>query len=493
LPITNLKITLLKKGTDMCGVIGIHGSPESAQEAYQGLLLMQHRGQDAAGILTQTNNQINLHKDVGLVDKVFSRDNLIALKGETSIGHTRYSTIGKIEAKDCLPFFSNYPFGISLAHNGNLKNIDELKLKLHKKYQRFTYSNNDAEVMLNIISHYLSQKEHFNFELLSGAISELMEMCDGAYAVVGGILSHGLFAFRDPHGIRPLVYGKKFNGTNWVYAFASESNTLEYLDYQYIKDVRPGELIYIDNQMNFYSKNIQEKQLKTCMFEWIYFANPESVIDKKMVYQNRIHLGDYLAKKIKDLIDLDEVDVVVPVPETSRISAIRLSELIQKPYRELLIKNRYIQRSFILNDQKSRENAVRLKLSPVKKEIEGKNIILVDDSIVRGTTSKNIIKLMRNAGAKKIIFASTCPPILFPCHYGIDFPTTKELVAHGKNYQEIKDALGADEVIYLNIPMLIDALETENICKKCLDGKEEIEFNTSNLINKQDPKNEINL
>lgn len=456
----------------MCGVIGIHGSPESAQEAYQGLLLMQHRGQDAAGILSQSQDQIHLHKDIGLVDKVFSKEKLMELKGETSIGHTRYSTIGKIEQKDCLPFFSNYPYGISLAHNGNLKNINELKSELHKNHQRFTFSNNDAEVMLNILSNGLSKKSVFNFESLSSALKELMHKCDGAYAVVSTILGHGFFAFRDPHGIRPLVYGKKFNGTNWVYAFASESNTLEYLDYQFIQDVKPGELIYIDNQMNFFSAQIQERSPRTCMFEWIYFANPESIIDKKMVYQNRIRLGDYLAKKMQEIVDLKDIDVVVPVPETSRISAIRLSEMIKKPYRELLIKNRYIQRSFILNDQKSRENAVRLKLSPVKREIKGKNIILVDDSIVRGTTSKSIIKLMREAGAKKIIFASTCPPILYPCHYGIDFPTTKELIAHGKDYEEIKEALGADEVIYLNIPMLIEALETHNICKKCLDGKD---------------------
>ena len=476
----------------MCGVIGIHGSPESAQEAYQGLLLMQHRGQDAAGILAQTNNQIFLHKDVGLVDKVFNRNTLLSLKGETSIGHTRYSTIGKIENKDCLPIFANFPFGLSLAHNGNLKNINELKSELHQKHQRFIFSNNDAEVMLNLLSNILSHKNYFNFDSLMDATDGLMSKCNGAYAVVGSVLGHGIFAFRDPHGIRPLVYGKKFNGNNWVYAFASESNTLEYLGYQFIKDVQPGELIYIDNQMNFFNAIIKEKTPRTCMFEWIYFANPESIIDKKMVYQNRIRLGDYLAKKIQDIVNLDELDVVVPVPETSRISAIRLSELINKPYRELLIKNRYIQRSFILNDQKSRENAVRLKLSPVKKEIEGKNIILVDDSIVRGTTSKNIIKLMREAGAKKIIFASTCPPILYPCHYGIDFPTTKELVAHGKSYDEIKDALGADEVIYLNIPMLIEALETENICTKCLDGKN-IETYVDKRIIKEDIQYEYNL
>lgn len=453
----------------MCGVIGIHGSPESAQEAYQGLLLMQHRGQDAAGIIASGMNSIQMHKDNGLVDQVFNREVLERLVGHTSIGHTRYSTIGKIKKEDSLPFFTNYPFGIGLAHNGNVYNAKELKDAIYIRDKRYIVTNNDGELLLNIIAHNLSKNE-FSFESLSLATKYIMQNAKGAYAVLGSILGHGLFAFRDPKGTRPLVYGKKYNGTHWVYAFASESSSLEYLEYEYIEDVKPGELIFIDNNFQLHKKEILSEAKKTCMFEWIYFAGAQSLIDGQNVYEARIRLGEFLGQKVKELVDENEIDVVIPVPETSRISAIRLSEIIERPYRELLIKNRYVQRSFILNTQKSRERAVKLKLSPVKHEIVGKNVLLVDDSIVRGTTSKNIIRLMREAGANKVMLASTCPPILNPCHYGIAFPTHDELIAHGKSYNQIKEAIGADEVFYLNIPRLIDALENTHICKQCLDG-----------------------
>jgi amidophosphoribosyltransferase len=453
----------------MCGVIGIHGSPESAQEAYQGLLLMQHRGQDAAGIIASNTNSIQIHKDNGLVDQVFNREILERLNGFTSIGHTRYSTIGNIRKEDSLPFFTNYPFGISLAHNGNIYNAKELRDDIYLRDKRYIITQNDGEILLNIIAHHLSLNE-FSFESLCEATKYIMINAKGAYASLGSVLGHGLFAFRDPKGTRPLVYGKKFNGTHWIYAFASESSSLEYLEYEYIEDVKPGELIFIDNNFQLHKKEIYRSEKKTCMFEWIYFAGAQSLIDGRNVYEARIRLGEYLGEKIKNLINCHEIDVVVPVPETSRISAIRLSEIIQRPYRELLIKNRYIQRSFILNTQKSRERAVRLKLSPVKHEIVGKNVLLVDDSIVRGTTSKNIIRLIREAGAKKVFLASTCPPILNPCHYGIAFPTHKELVAYDKNYEEIKQSLSADEIFYLNIPKMIEALETNEICKQCLDG-----------------------
>jgi len=472
----------------MCGVIGIHGSPLSAQEAYQGLLLLQHRGQDGAGILSQNQNQIHLHKDIGLVDQVFNKEILERLEGFTSIGHTRYSTIGKIKKSDSLPFLTNYPFGISLAHNGNIINSQQLKCELLNTNRRFTQSNNDAEVLLNLIASTLSNQNTFSFESLIHSANTLMNKAQGAYSIIGSILGHGMFAMRDPSGIRPLVYGKKFDGTNWVYAFASESNPLDYLGFKDITDVEPGELIFIDNDYNLMSKIIKKENQKTCMFEWIYFANPESIIDSKMVYHTRLKLGENLGQKIKKFLTNKEIDVVVPVPETSRTAAISISEVIQRPYRELLVKNRYIQRSFILNDQKSRENAVRLKLSPIKSEIKNKNILLVDDSIVRGTTSTKIIKLMRDAGARRIYIASTCPPILNSCNFGIDFPTTKELIAYDKNYSEIKESIGADEIIYLDIPMLIESLETDQLCMKCLNSKDQAQLSDIQMTNQKQHK-----
>jgi amidophosphoribosyltransferase len=491
----------------MCGIIGVTGTPYSSQEAYQGLLLMQHRGQDAAGILSFESSRkvFNLHKKPGLVDKVFEKHDLLQLKGETAVGHTRYSTIGHSDERDIQPLMINYPFGIGLAHNGNVVNVNELKQFLKEKRHRYIFSNNDAEVILNLLADNLttyckhsrrdSEDIIFEYKALEKAVSDIFEYVHGGYAVIGQLADKGLFAFRDPNGIRPLILGereltpeeKEFYPNHYgkAYCLASESNTLNYLGYKIVRDVEAGELIFIGQDGELNSKKLINKTHTPCMFEYVYFANPESIMDKENVYATRLKMGTFLGQKIKGMMEkgLIQPDVVVPVPETSRVSAISMSEEIGVPYRELLIKNRYIQRSFILNSQASRERAVQLKLSPVKSEIKGKRVLLVDDSIVRGTTSTRLIELVRKAGAKEVYFASACSPILHPCYYGIDFPDPKELVATDKTYDEIEKALGADRVIYLDVDYLKKSIDVPNLCTACLDGEYPVDISSAENFN----------
>lgn len=502
----------------MCGIIAVCGSPYASYEAYQGLLLMQHRGQDAAGILSFERNRrsFNIYKDEGLVDKVFNKDNLLKLHGEMSIGHTRYSTIGECDLKDIQPITVNFPFGLGLAHNGNLININELKNYLKDKKHRYIYSNNDAEVLLNLLADGLltySNKSiradeyiQFDFNALKESVRDIFQMTKGGYAVVAEIANQGLVAFRDPNGIRPLILGKRKlseeekelypKHSNYAYCLASESNTLNFLGYEGVRDIDAGELLFIDLQGNLKTEKLVEKKKKPCIFEHVYFANPESIMDEQNVYSSRLQMGSYLGKKINKLMKeySFKPDVIVPVPETSRISAISLSEETGIPYRELLIKNRYIQRSFILNTQKSRERAVSLKLSPVASELKGKNVLLVDDSIVRGTTSKKIIKMVKEAGANEVYFASACSPILYPCFYGIDFPDSKELVASGKTFDQIEEHLEADKVIYLDIEDLKKAVGLEDSCMACIDGKYPVEISSAGSFNTNRVRNgEINV
>lgn len=494
----------------MCGIIGVLGTQNASQECYQGLLLMQHRGQDAAGILSYQNevNQFQIHKDSGLVDTVFKEEDLKNLHGSLAIGHTRYSTIGHSHAKDSQPLLLNYPFGIGLTHNGNILNVHELKAYLKKEKQRYIISDNDAEILLNFIAEdlieYCRQESgfHFHFQALEMATNNAFKHLAGGFSVIGNIANHGMFAFRDPQGIRPLILGvrdlteeEKLTAPNHFeksYCLASESNTLNYLGYEVVRDIQAGELIYINHQGEIQTSILTQKPHTPCMFEWVYFANPESIIDKKNVYASRIKMGEFLGNKIQKMIDegLIDPDVIVPIPETSRVSAISLSEVIKRPYRELLIKNRYIQRSFILNSQKRRERAVQLKLNPVVHEMKGKNILLVDDSIVRGTTSTRLIEMVRKAGANKVYFASACPPILKPCFYGIDFPDPKELVATDKTYQEIENALGADRVVYLDQADLKAAIGKESLCTACLDGNYPVDISMAESFNANRVKQE---
>lgn len=482
----------------MCGIVGVYGTPYSFQEAYQGLLLLQHRGQDAAGILSFDFNRSEFFqfKDVGLINDVFSKEILAGFTGEMSIAHTRYATVGpKKETKspldskrDIQPMITNFPYGMGMAHNGNIVNYFELKESLKKEKNRHLFSQSDLEVLVNLVAESLSEKTHqeFQFQDLEFAIKNLFKKAHGGYSVVGLLSDKGMFAFRDPNGLRPLILGSRNltvdeknafpNHFNKSYILSSESNALNFLGYEVERDLAPGEILFIDkngkvfSSMNFSVENNIPK--KSCMFEWVYFANPESVIENKSVYSARLDFGKNLAEEIQTLISSGEIapDIVVPIPETSRVAAISLSEKLKIPYREVLIKNRYIQRSFILNTQESRKRAVALKLTAIASEIKGKNVLLLDDSIVRGTTSKRIIEMVKEAGAKNVYFATTCPPIRFPCYYGVDFPDPKELVASGKTIDEIANYLGADRLIYLSEKATIKSIGNENLCTACLNG-----------------------
>lgn len=464
----------------MCGIIGIHGVKFAAPEVFQGLLLLQHRGQDAAGILSfdSATTQFHLHKDKGLVGQVFDKKNISYLEGESALGHTRYATIAAKSAdnqRDLQPMLVNYPHGLGIVHNGNVVNMDDLTQLLRDKYHRIMLTKNDAETLLNLLSTQLQESmAETPLEQLKAASQNVFDQAQGGYAIIGLWANGYMFGIRDPHGIRPLVLGRRVEENGKVsHLFASETNVLTYLGYEFMRDLHPGEMLAINNKGEvFSSHNPKPKQKSPCMFEWIYFATPESIMEGTPVYGARLALGKKLGEKVNKMLDakLLEVDVVIPVPESGRIAAIALSETINRPYRELLIKNRYIQRSFILKDQESRKNAVQMKLMAITSEIKGKRVMVVDDSIVRGTTSKRIVETLRAAGAKEVFFVSTCPPITNPCYFGIDFPLSSELIAATHDERGIADALGADAVIYQDLQGMKEALDQEGLCTGCLTG-----------------------
>jgi amidophosphoribosyltransferase len=476
----------------MCGVVGIIGPEEAAKEVFLGLFTLQHRGQDAAGILSYSEGEgpgFHLFKDNGLVESVFNEEIVNRLPGRMALGHTRYSTVGKSDSKaEVQPLVLNYPYGIGMAHNGNLVNYYPLVEKLRKERHRMPLTSSDLEVIENLFADALldegaNMEEKLSFALLEKAVSKVMKDAVGGYSVVSMIAGQGMFAFRDPKGIRPLILGKREtmvrDATGALvkkdaYCIASEMILLSFLGYEVVGDLKAGELIFVNLEGQLQRKVLPLAQTPTpCMFEWVYFAGAESILEDKPVYTARLQLGKGLAIKIKESIARGEMkpDIVVPVPETSRIAAISLAEDIGVPYREVLIKNRYIQRSFILNTPEKRTKAVDLKLNPVKSEIKGKNVLLVDDSIVRGTTSKRLVDLVRRAGAKEVYFASTCSPIRYPCYYGIDFPSTEELIATGRSESQIAEALNADRVIYLDQESIREAIGLKSMCMACLDGK----------------------
>lgn len=496
----------------MCGIVGIIGAPEAAREAFLGLTTLQHRGQDAAGILTFDENGFHRVKNLGLVEAVFNRENMETLPGSLVIGHVRYSTTGRGDLIDVQPFLLSYPFGLGMVHNGNIVNCEELAKDLRSQAHRHLLTHSDTEVVLNLLAENLASVtssssstsgagsdarsgsgvgagsagsgvggEQLGFDQLCEALTKVFDRLNGSYSVVTIVADHGLLAFRDPNGIRPLVFGKRkekrANDSNapqfkTSYMVASESVALSFLGFEVIRDLKPGEVLYIDLQGKVYSRMLTSRKARPCMFEWVYFASPESILDGVPVYGSRIQLGKNLALQIKKVIAERKLqpDLIVPVPETSRIAAISLAEELGIPYRELLIKNRYIKRTFILDSQEKRQKAVNLKLSPVRSEIQGKRILLIDDSIVRGTTSKKIIELVRQAGAAAVYFVSTCPPIQHPCYYGIDFPSSEELIASGRTLSEIEKELGADAVIYQSLEGLKQSI-CDHPCTACLDGK----------------------
>jgi amidophosphoribosyltransferase len=442
--------------------------------------VLQHRGQDAAGIVTTDGNTFYMHKNNGLVKDVFHTRHMRNLIGNVGIGHVRYPTAGSSSAAEAQPFYVNSPFGIVLGHNGNLTNSVQLKQEMFKQDLRHINTSSDSEVLLNVLAHEIEKTAPsavLNTDIVFDAVSGVHRRCKGAYAVVAMIANFGLLAFRDPFGIRPLVIGKQETEQGTEYIVASESVALDVLGFTMVRDVEPGEAIFIDMNGHFYSRQCAPNaKLNPCIFEYVYLARPDSVIDEVSVYQTRLDMGKSLAEKIKREWADKQIDVVIPIPDTSRPSALQVGIALGLDYREGFIKNRYIGRTFIMPGQALRKKSVRQKLNPIGIEFKGKNVLLVDDSIVRGTTSQQIVQMARDAGANKVYFASAAPPVRFPNVYGIDMPSRDELLATGRTDQEICEAIGADALIYQDLEDLVKDIKASNpkihdFDCSCFDGK----------------------
>ena len=449
----------------MCGIVALFSHESVNQDLYDALTALQHRGQDAAGIMTCANGQLFLRKGNGLVRDVFHTRHMMRLQGNMGLGHVRYPTAGSSSFAEAQPFYVNSPYGISLAHNGNLTNVEQLAADTFREDLRHLNTNSDSEVLLNVFADELQRLHKLQLAPndIFTAVERVHQRCAGAYAVVAMITDYGILGFRDPHGIRPLVYGKRETETGIDYMFASESVALDALGFSDIEDVAPGEVVYIDNQGQLHQQQCAvEPQLNPCIFEYVYLARPDSTIDAISVYKTRLSMGEYLAEKIRrDYSELD-IDVVIPVPDTSRTSAMSLAVKLGKKFREGFMKNRYIGRTFIMPGQSVRRKSVQQKLNPIKSEFKDQNVLLVDDSIVRGTTCQEIIQMARRAGAKNVYFASAAPPIRYPNVYGIDMPSRNELIAHEKTETEICQAIGADALIYQSVDDLIAAVKQGN-------------------------------
>jgi amidophosphoribosyltransferase len=446
----------------MCGLVGIVANHPVNQEIYDALTVLQHRGQDSSGIMTDDNGVLCLRKSNGLVSDVFSQEDMATLRGNIGIGHVRYPTAGSLSSTEAQPFYVNTPFGISLAHNGNLVNTNELRDHLKKVDKRHLNTESDTEALLNLFAHELQIQnlEEVTPQSIFDATEKVFNRCSGGYAVVAMILNHGLIAFRDPNAIRPLVIGVRESNEGKEYMVASESVALDVVGFSLLRDVLPGEAIFIDTGGNFYSKQcVEPKSYTPCIFEFVYFARPDSIIDGMSVYKSRLKMGEYLAQSIIEKGLHHEVDVVIPIPDTSRTSALQVAHHLGVKYREGFIKNRYIGRTFIMPGQDKRKKSVRQKLNPIELELKDKNVLLIDDSIVRGTTSKRIIEMTRSTGAKKVFFASAAPPVKYPNVYGIDMPASSELIASGKSEEELAGFIGADWLIYQTLDDLIEAVK----------------------------------
>ncbi|WP_240223354.1 amidophosphoribosyltransferase [Rheinheimera hassiensis] len=449
----------------MCGIVGIVGKYPVNQALYDGLTVLQHRGQDAAGIVTVDHNTLRLRKANGLVKDVFEARHMQRLAGNIGIGHVRYPTAGSSSTAEAQPFYVNSPFGIALAHNGNLTNSHILKEDIFRVARRHVNTTSDSEVLLNVLAHELhnSGVMELQAEHIFRAVANVHRKVKGGYAVVALIIGHGLLAFRDPNGIRPLVMGKRETDLGTEYMVASESVALDADGFTVLRDVSPGEAVYITEQGELHSFQCAENPSYTpCIFEYVYFARPDSTIDNISVYASRVAMGTMLGQKIKrEWANLD-IDVVIPIPETSNDAALQIATVLGLPYRQGYVKNRYIGRTFIMPGQEARKKSVKRKLNAIKQEFKGKNVLLVDDSIVRGTTSQQIIDMAREAGAKKVYFASAAPEIRFPNVYGIDMPSANELIAHGHDVESICNIIGADGLIFQSLPDLIEAVRLEN-------------------------------
>jgi amidophosphoribosyltransferase len=449
----------------VCGIVGIVSRTAVNQSIYDALTVLQHRGQDAAGIMTCEGSQLCLRKSNGLVRDVFHTRHMLRLPGNMGIGHVRYPTAGCESSAEAQPFYVNSPYGITLAHNGNLVNAEELKQALFRDDLRHINTDSDSEVLLNVFAHELQScgKLRIDAEDVFNAVSGVHRRCRGAYAAVAMITGFGVVAFRDPYGVRPLVYGRRETADGFDYIAASESVALDPLGFELIDDVRPGEAVFFGKDGSIAKRQCAERpQYSPCIFEHVYLARPDSIMDNVSVYKARLRMGEALAEKILRERPQQDIDVVIPIPDTSRTAALLVANRLGVKYREGFIKNRYIGRTFIMPGQQQRKKSVRQKLNAIDLEFKGKNVMLVDDSIVRGTTSQQIIQMARDAGAKNVYFASAAPPVRFPNVYGIDMPTREELIAHDRTVEQIAEAIGADWLVYQDLDDLIDAVQKGN-------------------------------
>lgn len=472
----------------MCGILGIVGRQGTHinQLLYDGLTVLQHRGQDAAGILTDNEGNFRLRKSNGLVADVFFKRHMLRLEGNVGIGHVRYPTAGSSSRAEAQPFYVNSPYGIALAHNGNLTNAEELGGYLRDACMRHINTSSDSELLLNILAVELGHRSralhiegtpHINIETVFGAVSAVNERVRGGYACVSVIAGYGLLAFRDPNGIRPLVFGKRSSDEGDEYIVASESVAITALGFDIVRDVAPGEAVFISTSGHLFSKSCSpEVSYTPCIFEHVYFARPDSVIDGMSVYQSRLNQGQRLAERLVEGWPDHDIDVVIPIPDSGRIAALQMAKALNLPYREGFVKNRYVGRTFIMPGQALREKSVRRKLNAIEHEFRGKNVLLVDDSIVRGTTSAQIIEMARDVGAAKVYFASAAPPVRHPNVYGIDMPAVNEFIANGRTIDEINQVIGSDRLFYQTLEDLIDVTqqptsEVSSFDTSCFNGE----------------------
>ena len=460
----------------MCGFIGVIGSSTAVHEIYDGLVTIQHRGQDSAGIITYDGDRFHVKKGEGLVRDIFSAANMERLTGDIGVGHVRYPTVGSGGGEDAQPFTVNFPFGIVMAHNGNVANYDTLRNELAQDGLRHLYSECDVEVLLNVFAKALADRSRdgFTLEAYHGAVAECYRRIQGAYSVAGYIAGHGMFAFRDPLGIKPIALGRKRQSDGgWAHAVVSESVVLDTIGYEALETGEPGQAVFIDLDGQVDRYEVQAANHHPCVFEFVYFSRPDSIIDGASVYRARSNMGERLARTFAKL-NL-EVDVVVPVPDSGRTAALAMAHALDIPYREALVKNRYVGRTFIMPDDMERRRSVRSKLNTIDEEFRGKRVLLVDDSIVRGNTSRQIVQMARQAGAVKVYFASTSPPLVHPCVYGIDMSTRREFVARDRTHEEVARQLDADAVVYQELDDLIDSVRDDQpkirtMCDACFSG-----------------------
>lgn len=449
----------------MCGIVGIVGKSNVNQALYDALTVLQHRGQDAAGIVTCDNGRLFLRKENGLVRDVFHQRHMQRLVGNMGLGHVRYPTAGSSTSAEAQPFYVNSPYGITLAHNGNLTNVEQLSKELYESDLRHVNTSSDSEVLLNVFAHELARDRKLRptEEDIFQAVRAVHKRCRGGYAALAMVTGYGLVGFRDPNGIRPIVYGKRETESGVEYMVASESVALNTLGFELVRDLAPGEAIYITVDGEIHTRQCADNpHYAPCIFEHVYLARPDSIIDGILVYKARLRMGEKLAEKILRERPEHGIDVVIPIPDTSRTSAVELANRLGVKFREGFVKNRYIGRTFIMPGQAARKKSVRQKLNAIELEFRGKNVLLVDDSIVRGTTCREIIQMAREAGAKNVYFCSAAPEVRYPNVYGIDMPSAQELIAHNRSCDEVAELIGADWLVYQDLKDLVEAVREGN-------------------------------